>query len=138
MHEILLSAQRLPEPERRRVFTQMAILSGLRGSAERFRMELTAMGVYIEIEDNVILKDIHDAGVAQGRNEGWSEGRNEGRAEGQAEGAANVLRGLLEDRFGPIPAWAESRIAGAGPSELTRWARRVYSAPDVESALERH
>jgi hypothetical protein len=74
-------------------------------AAERLRMELPAMGVYIEIEDNVILEDIHDAGVARG----------------QAEGSANVLRGLLEYRFGPNPESPEQVPAS--------WARRVYSAP---------
>lgn len=128
MRQILEQANQLPEPERRRVFTQMSLLVGLRGASEHFRMEMKAMGVYIEIEENVVLKDIYDAGMEKGRE----EGRQEARAS-----MATVLHTLIEDRFGPLPGWAEARITGASIAELERWARNVLSAPTMEAALGR-
>lgn len=132
MRQILEQANQLPEPDRRRVFTQMSLLVGLRGASEHFGMEMKAMGVYIEIEENVVLKDIYDAGMEKGREEGRLEGRQEARAS-----MATVLHTLIEDRFGPLPGWAEARITGASIAELERWARNVLSAPTMEAALDR-
>lgn len=124
MRQVLEQANRLPEPDRRRVFAQMSLLVGLRGASETFRMEIKIMGVYIEIEENVVLKDIYDAGMEKGRQEG-------------REGMAAVLRALIEERFGPLPTWADARITGATTAELEHWARNVLSAPTMDAALGR-
>ena len=120
LREILEKVLRLPGEERRRVLARMASLAGLRGAAEVLKMEVDDMGSFITLEDNVILRDIHDAAIATGR----------------AEGMTRILRRQIEQRFGPLPEWAESRIQSAGTADLERWASNVISAPDLKSALD--
>lgn len=125
LREILEHANRLAEPERRRVFTQIALLAGLRGASEKFRMEMKAMSPYIDIEDNVILKDIYETGFEKGRERGLEQGM------------VKILRRLAEERFGPLPEWASARIQGASPIEIEQWASKVISAATLEAALGR-
>ena len=129
LRQILAQVHRLPEPDRKQVLTQMSILAGLRGAPERFKMEMDNMGLYITIEDNVILRDIHEQGRQQGMEQGMEQGRH-----GMA---ATILRRLAEQRFGPLPAWADACIAAASAAELEQWAGNIFSAPDLGKALGR-
>ena len=52
------------------------------------------MGEYVDIQKNVILRDIW--------RDGLTKGRAEGLAKGNAEGALAILSGLLEEKFGPL------------------------------------
>lgn len=83
------------------------------------------MSPYIDIEDNVILKDIYDTGFEKGREQGVEQGM------------VKILRRLAEERFGPLPEWAGARIRGASPNEIEQWASKVISAPTLEAALGR-
>ena len=47
-------------------------------------------------------------------------GLERGRQEGLQQGEATVLRRLLTQRFGPLPLWADERLAQASPQELER------------------
>ncbi len=129
MRQIIGQACQLPEPERRRVLARMAVLSGLRGASERFRIEVKAMGVNIDFEENVILKEIYDTGFEKGREEGIERGLE--------RGMVKILRRQVEERFGPLPDWASARIQGASPIEIEQWASRVITAPTLEAALGR-
>jgi hypothetical protein len=40
-------------------------------------------------------------------------------AEGESKGEARLLRKQLSCRFGPLPAWAEMKLADAAPAQLT-------------------
>lgn len=127
MRLIIEQACQLPEEERRRVIAQMAVLSGLRGVSESFRMEVKAMGVNIDFEENVILKEIFDTGFEKGREQGIEQGME--------RGMAKLLRRQVEERFGPLPDWASTRIQSASPAEIEQWASRVISAPTLDAAL---
>ena len=127
LREIVESANRLPGPARQRALTQLAILSGLRGASERLTMEFKNMGISVEIDSNVFLKDIHDSAVAKGRAEGI--------AEGKAEGMVLVLRDLLEAKFGKLPRWADERLQKATAAQAEHWAKRILSADTLEGAL---
>lgn len=133
MRQIIGQACQLPEPERRRVLARMAVLSGLRGASERFRIEVKAMGVNIDFEENVILKEIYDTGFEKGREEGIQRGIERGLERGMVK----ILRRQVEERFGPLPDWASARIQGASPTEIEQWASRVITAPTLEAALGR-
>ena len=91
------------------------------------------MGAYITIEDNVILKDIYDAALEKGRE----QGREQGRRQGEETGMAKLLHRQIEQRFGPLPEWADARIRGASGAELEQWAGNVLTASTLESALRR-
>ena len=134
MRQIVEGANRLPGPARQRALTQLAILSGLRGASERLTMEFRNMGISVEIDSNVFLKDIHDSAVAKGRAEGMAEGK----AEGKAEGMAILLHDLLTAKFGKLPRWADERLQKATATQAGRWAKKVLSAGTLEDVLGRH
>jgi predicted transposase YdaD len=123
MREILRKANELPEPQRRRVFTQMAILSGLRGASEQLTMEMNSMGVYVEIESNAFLRNIRNSALAEGRNEG------------RVEGGASIVRRLLQSKFGPLPVWARQRLENATAEQAEQWSDRVLTARTLTEVL---
>ena len=66
---------------------------------------------------------------------GLERGMEQGLQQGLQQGAATVLRRLLTRRFGPLPAWAEERLAQASPQELERWADRVLEAQQLDEVF---
>ncbi len=72
-----------------------------------------------------------EAGIRQGLQEGMQQGMQQGRVEGRAQ----VLRKLLERRFGHLPVWARARLEGAGEAELDAWTDAVIDANSLESVL---
>ena len=71
----------------------------------------------------------------QGLQEGLQEGRHQGLQKGRQEGEARVLRRLLTRRFGPLPPWADDRLALASEAELEGWTDRVLDARSLEEVL---
>jgi hypothetical protein len=53
-------------------------------------------------------------------------------AEGESKGEARLLRKQLSCRFGPLPAWAEMKLADAAPAQLEVWGERVLEAATLE------
>lgn len=47
-----------------------------------------------------------------------------------------ALRPQMEERFGPIPAWAEERLAGMHPRAVIALGPRVYHAKSLEELLQ--
>lgn len=72
---------------------------------------------------------------AEGRAEGREQGRAEGREEGKREEAYNFLRRQLEDRFGPLPEWAEDKLRRAELTVLEKWSLRLLKFPNLEEVL---
>jgi hypothetical protein len=153
LREIVERAARLPEEDRQRALAQMAVLSGLRRVSEALTMEVRAMGLTVDIEKNAFLRDIRDAAILQGRQEGLEAGREEGREEGLEagreegleagreagvlQGTAKTLERLLETKFGPLPKWAKTRLSEATASQLDRWTIKVLAAATLEEAIGR-
>jgi flagellar biosynthesis/type III secretory pathway protein FliH len=87
--------------------------------------------------------------AAQGREEGLQTGRQVGRREGVREGrqkglqeglqaVRKILLGLLEQRFGPLPAATRERIeAISSLDRLTRLSERALTARSL-AALRLH
>ncbi|HUD98896.1 MAG TPA: DUF4351 domain-containing protein [Bryobacteraceae bacterium] len=116
------------EPARRAAaLEQLLILAGLRGLEETIEREARKMPIHIDILQNKVL----------GREfkKGLQEGREEGRQEGREEGERTILRRQIETRFGPLPSWAEQRLAGATTGELEEWATRVLNAANLNELL---
>ena len=112
----------LPTARRDRLIAQIALLSSF-WLSKKFKMEAEKMGAYINIEENVILREILD------------NGRAEGLAEGLAAGVAKTLRDLLETKFGSLPAWAVNRVSGGSPEQMQLWTRKVLTARSFEGVL---
>ena len=52
------------------------------------------------------------------------------------KGALEVLRPQIEERFGPIPAWAEERLSGMHPRAVIALGPRVLHAKSLEEFLQ--
>lgn len=110
--------------------TSFVILSGIIGMEDeverRFKIEM------IDIMENKILGPAIRQGLEQGRQLGREEGREEGRQEGRTSERRELLRDLLQDRFGPLPSWAEAKLASSSPDTLKAWSLRVHRADSLE------
>ena len=68
--------------------------------------------------------------------EQWEQQATErGIEKGIEQGEARLLKQLLTWRFGSLPAWAESRLAGAEPARLETWAKRVLDAQTLDAVF---
>ena len=89
---------------------QLLILAGLRRLEETVEREIQKMPVYIDISENKVLGPAY------------------------REGQRTVIR--LEKRFGPMPAWAEERLASRSANELEDLAVRVLDAQSIEDLFK--
>jgi hypothetical protein len=55
---------------------------------------------------------------------------------GLQEGELTLLRRLIEKRFGPLPTWAEERLAAKTTVELEELSLRVLDAQSVDDLLK--
>ena len=60
---------------------------------------------------------------------------NEGRQEGRREGRLELLRTQLLDKFGPMPDWADARLAAASPLQIEAWSHKILRANTLGEAL---
>jgi predicted transposase YdaD len=67
---------------------------------------------------------------------GLQEGRQEGRQEGLQAGEVNVLRRLIEKRFGALPNWAGEKLAALSTSDLEDLSERVLDAKSLDELLK--
>ncbi len=68
--------------------------------------------------------------------EQWEQqGIEKGIEKGIPAGEVLLLRRLLIRRFGPIPGWVETKLAGAEPAQLEVWGERVLDAPLLEAVF---
>jgi hypothetical protein len=74
------------------------------------------MPVYIDISENKVLGPAYKRAVK--------------------EGELIVLRRLIEKRFGPMPAWAEERLAARSTTELEDLSERLLDAQSIEDLLK--
>jgi predicted transposase YdaD len=58
-----------------------------------------------------------------------------GEAKGKAEGKAEGIKRLLVRRFGPLPPWAEERIASAPTAQLDAWLDALLDADSVAALI---
>ena len=62
------------------------------------------------------------------RKEGLQEGLQQGVQQGRQEGESVMLRLMLTQRFGELPAEADARLKGASEDQLRLWGTRLFSA----------
>ena len=81
------------------------------------------MPITIDIMENPFLR------------EAFEKGQLEGRQEGRQAGESALLCRLLEQRFGPLPAWARQQIEAAETATLETWGVRLLDATSLEDVL---
>ncbi|MFN7937022.1 MAG: hypothetical protein U0R19_27110 [Bryobacteraceae bacterium] len=139
------------EPARREdAVTEFLIISGLR-SREGWVLErarrLMPLSIDVILNNKVLgpafMKKVREEAAlqakesvrvaeAKARVEARVEGLLEGRVEGRVEGEMNVLRWMLEGRFGPLSADAETRLRACNELELKDIAQRAMRAESIE------
>ena len=86
----------------------------------------------IDLMENKIL----GPAIRQGFKQGWEEGFLIGIQEGREMALLELLiEDLLEERYGKIPPWAQSRIAAATHETLKLWHRRLVGPESLEDFL---
>lgn len=70
-----------------------------------------------------------EKGLAKGIAEGIEQGVEQGMAIGIGKGQADLLRLLIQQRFGTLPEDLDARLEGANPEQLQAWGLRVLDAP---------
>jgi hypothetical protein len=110
----------LAAAERETALGQLLILAGLRRLEEMVEREARRMPIFIDILENKVLGREYKRGLQEGRQ----------------EGELTVLRRLIAKRFGPMPHWAEERLAGRSPAELEELTVRVLDAQSIEDLLK--
>ena len=93
------------------------------------------MPVFDDIIDHDLLGPVLLRGRVEGREEGRVEGREEGRVEGVIEGERRSLRRLIEQRFGPLPAWARERLDVLTAPQIEQSQLLVLNARSLDDIL---
>jgi hypothetical protein len=106
----------------------LLILAGLRGLEGVVEQEARKVPILEDILDNKVL----------GREfkRGLEEGIREGVQQGVQRGELTILRRQIEERFGALPAWAQSRLDSLSAVALEELAVRVLKAESLEELLK--
>ncbi len=70
-----------------------------------------------------LVREQIEAGIKAGSEKERQEGRQE------------ALRQLAEKRYGPLPAWAEARIAAGSAENIKEWSLALYDTNSLELLL---
>ena len=62
---------------------------------------------------------------------GEERGREQGILEGRRQGEVEILKRQMSRQYGPLPGWAEERLAKASVDDLEQWADRVLEASSI-------
>lgn len=112
------------DAERSRLYLDLILISLSEHTQEALRDTMNSLGFEYQ-------SDFARRYVAQGR----SEGRSEGRAEGKTEGRLEIVLRLLTLRFGSLTEAVQTRIRGAGDTQLDAVAERLLTVQTLEEAL---
>ncbi len=70
------------------------------------------------------------------KKEAIREGRREGRREGKHEGTANMLRQLLEHKFGSLEERIVRQLQVADDRQLQEWGKRILTAKKLNDIFD--
>ena len=124
LNEILSKLSDLDIDAREFYLRALLTLAGLRGLEETVEEEARKMPLLNEVLENRVL----------GREfkRGLEEGVQQGLQQGLQQGELTLLRRQIEERFGPIPKWAEDRLTAFSAAELEELGVRVLKAKTIE------
>lgn len=93
---------------------------------------------YITSIERRSLKRGHQQGFSEGLEQGVKKGLEQGRQQGLSkalERQRQLIRRLLELRFGELPEWVDERLGGADADVLEQWGERLISATTLEKVF---
>jgi hypothetical protein len=94
--------------------------------------EVRKVPILNDILDHEVLGREFKHGLQQGLQQGVQQGLQQGVQQGAQQEALAMLHGLLEGRFGVLPAWVEQKLANRSVAELEKISVRVLNARSIE------
>ncbi len=124
LRRLLLKIAESDPHARSAALAELTILARLRDMVPLLEKETERMPILEDIMDHEIIGRERRRGMEIGREEGRQEGRQEGRDEGQRV----LVLGMIEKRFGTLPAPARARIEALKGPDLAAMADRLLEA----------
>jgi predicted transposase YdaD len=129
----VLLAQRLPGVEFKEITNLEELKTMLAERIDNWQEQWKATGIAKGRAEGLM------KGRAEGRTEGLMKGRAEGRAvglsEGRAEGRIEVLRRLLEEKFGPLTTNLQDALYQLEEQAVFECVKRTLTAKSVQEVL---
>jgi predicted transposase YdaD len=97
--------------------------------------EIRKMPILNDIMEHKVLGREYRRGEAAGKAEGKAAGKAEGKAEGVRLGEITVLRRLIRERFGEIPASVDEFLDRQSTAGLEALGVRLLKAQRIEDLL---
>ena len=73
--------------------------------------------------------------LQKGHEAGLQVGLQAGLQSGLLEGRQQIVRSLLEDKFGAIPLWVEERLKKADSAQIDLWGHRILRAVSLDDVF---
>jgi hypothetical protein len=116
VHRVVERIARLEPGQREAALRRLMILAGLRKLGATIEEEVSQMPILNDILDHEVL------------------GRE--YRKGEVKGELRILRGLIQQRFGVLPAWAEARLSQLSAAELETISLRLLNVGSLEDLLQ--
>jgi hypothetical protein len=94
--------------------------------------EIKKMPVTFNLAEDPVFGPPYRGGLQEGLKEGIKEGIKAGRDLGRKE----LMRSLMEKRFGPLPAWVDERVRKASGEQIDELAMRILDCPTLDQLLQ--
>jgi predicted transposase YdaD len=122
--KILQRIVSLPKHQQDQAYTELLLISGLRGLEPLLEEAAKLMPISIDIHDNVVLERI------------YQEGLEKGVQKGADQAAREILLKVLEGMFTELPASIRDRIETATMSQVRHWTERISSSSTLDRIFE--
>jgi flagellar biosynthesis/type III secretory pathway protein FliH len=74
--------------------------------------------------------------IKEGLHKGLKKGIKKGRMQGRQEGKSNMLRQLLEYKFGSLEERVVEQLRVAEDQQLQEWGKRILTAKDLNEIFD--
>ena len=126
---VLEKLDRMTGQEQQDAAATFVLLGGILGIEKDLRSRIK--NPMIDVMQNEVLGPL----IREQLEAGHKASVELGRQEGQQEGFRSLFRELVENRYGPLPAWAEARIAGGSAETIREWSHALFDTNSLEFLL---
>lgn len=111
---------RLDVVKREAAFNRLLLTCGMRKLSEVLAEEIKKMPVTFDLAEDPVFGPSYRGGLQEGRDLGRKE----------------LMRSLMEKRFGPLPAWVDERLLKASGEQIDELAMRILDCPTLDQLLQ--
>lgn len=136
LDHVLHRVQQWQGEARNRALGELTAISGILKVERSVLARLEEFNSMIDLWENDIIRPELEKAEARGEARGEFRGERLGALRGERSGKLDLLRELLDEKFGqPLPEWAQQRLEDAKVEDLDRWARNILRASTLEETL---